>query len=70
MSARELEQLLLDLLVEAADDNDPRLAELHGVVRFDEAGLLTRDRGVVVEFDHSEFQVTIVQSAYPDGDDQ
>jgi len=72
MNATELQDALKTLLEELsymdADDFDqfdvPReLAEIERISTFDEAGVLTRDRGVVVQTsDGAEFQVTIVQS--------
>lgn len=73
MNARELQDLLRDLLEElmfARDDTDDPLAELaqriggiRQICTFDDAGVLTTDKGLVIESDDGrEFQVTIVRS--------
>jgi len=73
MNARELQDLLRDLLEElilARDDADDPLADLAertGGIRqistYDDVGMLTHDKGLVVECDDGgEFQVTIVRS--------
>ena len=59
---------LLNLLIDERDD--PDLADLAGplegvrdVRTFDEAGVLTTDKGLVVECDNgTEYQLTIVRS--------
>lgn len=73
MDARELQDLLRDLLaevVDARDDEDHPLADLadraggvRDVATYEEADLLTADKGLVVGCeDGGEFQVTIVRS--------
>ena len=73
MDARELQDLLRDLLEElmfARDDEDDPLAELaertrglREICTYEDVGMLTRDKGLVVECDDgAEFQVTIVRS--------
>jgi hypothetical protein len=73
MHQRELQDLLRDLLEElmyARDDVDDPLAELAERTRsvrqirtFDDAGVLTTDKGIVIECDDDrEYQVTIVRS--------
>ncbi len=60
--AAELERWLQSVLECVDEDEVPELAEC-SVRTFTEAGLLTRDRGVVVTLaDGSEFQLTIVRS--------
>lgn len=50
----------IDLLTGERDDEEPLLDE---VVSYEDAGLLTRDHGVVLRFrDGGEFQVTVVRS--------
>ncbi len=74
MNARELQDLLRDLLEEvllARDDEDDPLAELaegagdiRQICTYDEAGILTTDKGLVIECEGgAEYQVTIVKSA-------
>ncbi len=74
MNARDFQDLLRDVIeqvIEAREDPDDPLAELaadlyglRSVCTFEDRGLLTRNQGLVVEFDdQTEFQVTIVQSA-------
>lgn len=73
MNARELQDLLRDLLEElifARDDEDDPLAELaertkgiRQIATYDDVGILTTDKGLVVECDDErEFQITIVRS--------
>ncbi len=72
MNDAELERALYDLLaaVTVADfDGDPEiavpdeLAALDMVRTFDEAGLLTSNRGLVLRLrDRSEFEISIVRS--------
>jgi len=50
----------IDLLTGERDDEEPLLDEVLG---YEDAGLLTRDHGVVLRFrDGGEFQVTVVRS--------
>ena len=72
MNEIELQDALKTLLEELSymDDDDfdrydlpPELAEIERVSTFEEAGVLTCNRGVVVQTnDGAELQVTIVQS--------
>ncbi len=73
MNARQLQDQLRDLLEAVLfarhDTNDPaaELAEhvegIRQLATYDDVGLLTRDKGLVIEAaDGAEFQVTIVES--------
>jgi len=73
MTARELQDLLRELLEEllfARDDADDPLADLaermDGIRRictYDDAGVLTTDKGLVIECDDgAEYQLTIIRS--------
>ncbi len=73
MNARELQDLLRDLLEEllfARDDADDPLADLakrtecvRQICTYDDLGMLTTDKGLVIECeDGTELQLTIVQS--------
>jgi len=73
MNARELQDLLRDLLEQlifARDDEDDPLADLaertvgiRQIVTYEDAGMMTTDKGFVLECDDStEFQVSIVRS--------
>jgi len=73
MNARELQDLLRDLLEElmfARDDEDDPLAKLaertegiRQIATYDDVGMMTTDKGLVVECDDdTELQVSIVQS--------
>lgn len=73
MNARELQDLLRDLLEElifARDDEDDPLADLaertegiRQIATYEDVGMMTTDKGFVVECDDgAEFQVSIVQS--------
>ncbi|MCW5775753.1 MAG: hypothetical protein KIS87_04825 [Phycisphaeraceae bacterium] len=80
MNARELQDLLRDLLEElifARGDGDGPLADLaertagiSALRTYDDAGILTHDKGLVVECDDGgEFQVTIVRSGRGDSEE-
>ncbi len=67
MDAREFCGWLGDILTGSLFDDEFAIDEVESVVRkivsFEDAGLLTHDRGVVISLrDGSEFQVTIAQS--------
>lgn len=73
MNARELQDLLRELLEElmfARGDVDDPLADLaertdgiRQICSYDDAGVLTTDKGLVIECDDgTEFQLTIVRS--------
>lgn len=71
MNAHDIETLLTESLNLHADaainqgetDTPDRIEELHAILSFERAGLMTTDNGLVLTFDDgSEFQVTIVQS--------
>lgn len=63
MNEREIESLFLGL---EYDDENPLAEKIASAISFEDAGILTRNRGVVLRMnDGSEFQITIVQSAPP-----
>jgi hypothetical protein len=72
MTTREFQDLLHDVLVElmeARHDSDhpladlaERAADITNVVTYDIVGMLTTDKGVLVETDDGDFQVTVVRS--------
>jgi hypothetical protein len=67
VNAEAVEGLLSRLLLDEVDDEglDAR------VERFDHAGIMTRDRGLVLRFSNgAEFQITIVQSDFPLEEDE
>ena len=61
-----MEDVLLEIIGEGETDylnEDGEEIKVKSVCTFDTAGLLTRDRGVVIKLeDGSEFQVSIVRS--------
>ncbi len=62
-SARDMQELLMTML----DDAD----EVRRMDTFQDAGLLTRDNGVLISMkDGSEFQISIVQSAGADDEEE
>ncbi len=64
MNERKIESLFLEL---EYDDENPLSGKIASAVSFEDAGILTHNRGVVLRMnDGSEFQLTIVQSAPPD----
>ena len=66
MNANEIETILTDMTSLYGAGGCPLFATVSSVATFEEAGLLTRNRGVVLRMeDGSEFQITIVQSAPP-----
>lgn len=65
-STKAVEQALLDLFLDMGDDTLED--EMRGAKSFDDAGIITSDRGLVLRFASGlEVQVTIVASAVPDG---
>lgn len=63
MNNTAMEEFLTGLLYE--DEN------IKSISTFDEAGLLTRNKGLVVRFENGdEFQLTIVQSQYGENDSE
>ena len=67
MNERKIESLFLDL---EYDDENPLIGKIARAASFEDAGILTRNRGVVLRMaDGSEFQITIVQSAPARGAD-
>ena len=64
MTEREIEAILNALQYESGEDGEPVLEQLDSASSFEDAGIMTRNRGVVWRMaDGSEFQITIVQSA-------
>lgn len=62
MTPAELERALMGALEVATDEDEFPLAES---VSFEDAGVMTNNRGLVLRMDDgAEFQVSIVQSAY------
>jgi hypothetical protein len=58
------EESMLDLLTEAIEDSDD--IETRRIETFQENGLLTRDKGLVLKMrDGSEYQITVKQSRGP-----
>ena len=79
MNARRLQDRLRDLLetvLFARDDRDDPAGELteyvEGIRRintYEEVGMLTRDKGLVIETDDgAEYQLTIIESRLPNVD--
>jgi hypothetical protein len=61
-----LRDLLRDVALDAdlSDSSDPDPSEILNVSTFDDAGLMTRNAGLVVQLDDgSEFQLRIVRSS-------
>ena len=77
MNDRKMERALLELFGDIASDDElqasldqPALANAQ-VKTFEDASLLTPDRGIVLSLeDGSEFQITIVQSARAEDEDE
>lgn len=64
MTERDLEAAFLELGHQTGEDGDPILEPLASAASFEDAGIMTRSRGVVFRIkDGSEFQITIVRSA-------
>ena len=66
-SDKDVEIFLQEALVVfdeiAQEEGDPDPEELPEVATFEDAGVLTTDKGLVLRFgDHTEFQVSIVRS--------
>ena len=69
MTERQMKSLLMDLLEDDEVVDDYSGHKVMRVRDFQDAGLLTRNKGLVVKMvDGSEFQITIVQSRRPEGE--
>ena len=63
MNEREIEAILSALQYESGEDGEPILEQLESASSFEDAGIMTRNKGVVWRMaDGSEFQITIVRS--------
>ena len=66
MNERDIEAAFLELEFHIGEDGEPIIEKLARATSFEDAGILTNNRGVVFRMkDGSEFQITIVQSAPP-----
>lgn len=66
MTEHDIESVLLELEYQTGEDGEPIIEALASATSFEDAGIMTRDRGVVFRMkDGSEFQITIVRSAMP-----
>ena len=61
--AIEIEDILRDMIINnsnlEAEEGDEMISELDNIRTFSEAGLLTRDRGLVLRFNNAEVNITI-----------
>jgi hypothetical protein len=65
MNAEEVQELLETMLRHADWDEYPEAKDIASIRTFEEGGLLTMDKGLLLDMeDGSQFQITIVQSAY------
>ena len=63
MNEREIEAILSALQYESGEDGEPILEQLESASSFEDAGIMTRNKGVVWRMaDGSEFQITIIRS--------
>jgi len=66
MTEHDIESALLELEYQTGEDGEPIIEALVSATSFEDAGIMTRNRGVVFRMkDGSEFQITIVRSAMP-----
>lgn len=69
----EFEEFLMDALEEAAsnraDDGEAEFMACR-IMTYEQVGMLTRDKGLVVNIGKSEFQVTIVPVSGPGEEDE
>jgi|LGVE01.1.fsa_nt_gb archaellum biogenesis ATPase FlaH len=54
----EIEQIIIDAMDIWADENNKHIVRN----TFNEIGMLTNNKGIVLDIEGSEFQITIVQS--------
>ena len=67
MTEHDIEAALLELQYTSGEDGEPIIEQLKSAASFEDAGIMTRNRGVVFHMkDGSEVQITIVRSAMPD----
>ena len=60
---KDMEAIIAEALEFADDDDNGGIPELDSVYTFEQEGLLTRNKGLIVNMaDGSQFQVTIVKS--------
>jgi len=73
MTARELQEIIRELILEGVDGRDDEDEAPNGLFEarsYEEAGILTTDMGLVIEADDgSEFQLTIVRSRAGDAEE-
>ena len=62
MTTQELESLMVDMLADAEPGSQ--------IKTFDEAGVITTDRGIVFRKGEDAFQITIVRSRGDDSGDE
>ena len=63
MTEREIEAILNALQYESGEDDEPIVEQLESASSFEDAGIMTTNRGVVWRMaDGSEFQITIIRS--------
>jgi len=63
LSERDFETLLADAIERLAEDSEEPVVEAGvEITAFEAAGLLTDNRGLVIEIGDAEFQVSIVRS--------
>ena len=63
MTEGDIETLLAELPFAEGEDGEPIISGLESAVTFEEAGIMTMNKGVVFRMtDGTEFQVTVVQS--------
>ena len=63
MTETKLQEILANLPFEETEDGEGLLPGVEHGMTFEDAGIMTRNKGVVLRFeDGTEFQVTIVRS--------
>ena len=58
----ELQQALIDIIENAIDESELNSGDKYLIMSFEDAGILSKDRGIVLNLGKQQFQITIVRS--------
>lgn len=58
----ELQQALIDIIENAIDESELNSGDKYSIQSFEQAGILSKDHGIVLNLGKQQFQITIVRS--------
>lgn len=58
----ELQQALIDIIENAIDESELNAGDKYLIQSFEQAGILSKDHGIVLNLGKQQFQITIVRS--------